>query len=77
MIVDDYRAAEYIAGVLEGATEMICVELDGASNKYTISSKAKVNLSRPLTNYAHLFVKMESGKVSHLVTSEGVVASLK
>ena len=77
MIVDDYRAAEYIAGVLDGTTDMICVDLDGASNKYTISSKAKVNFSRPLTNYAHLFVKMESGKVSHLVTSKGVVASLK
>ena len=78
MIVDDYRSAEYIAGVLEGTSDdMELVVLDGTSNKCTISSKAKINISRPLTNYAHLFVKMDSGKVSHLVTSKGVVASLK
>ena len=78
MIVDDYRAAEYIAGVLDGtSSSMTELDLAGKSNPVEISAKAKVNLTRPLTNYAHLFVLLENGKVSHLETSEGVTASLK
>ena len=77
MIVDDYRAAEYIAGVLDGtSSSMTELDLAGKSNPVEISAKAKVNFTRPLTNYAHLFVLLENGKVSHLETSEGVTASL-
>lgn len=78
MIVDDYRSAEYIAGVLEGtSSSMTELDLAGKSNPVEISTKAKINFSRPLTNYAHLFVMLENGKVSHLVTSKGVEASIK
>jgi hypothetical protein len=77
-MLNDYGAAELIAGVLDGTSSaMTEVDLAGKANPFEISTKAKLNISRPVENVAHLFVLLENGKVSPLVTSESVTVSLR
>lgn len=77
-MLNDYGAAELIAGVLDGTSSaMTEVDLAGKANPFEISTKAKLNIARPVENVAHLFVLLENGKVSPLVTSESVTVSLR
>ena len=77
-MLNEYGAAELMAGVLDGTSSaMTEVDLAGKANPFEISTKAKVNIARPVENVAHLFVLLENGKVSPLVTSESVTVSLR
>ena len=53
---------------------MKSIDLAGKSNPVRISGTAVDNLRRDVMHYAHVFVLMNDGKVSHLVTSKGVLA---
>lgn len=77
-MLNEYGAAELMAGVLDGTSSaMTEVDLAGKANPFEISTKAKVNIARPVENVAHLFVLLENGKVSPFVTSETVTVSLR
>jgi hypothetical protein len=77
-MLNEYGAAELMAGVLDGTSSaMTEVDLAGKANPFEISTKAKFNIARPVENVAHLFVLLENGKVSPLVTSESVTVSLR
>ncbi len=77
-MLNEYGAAELMAGVLDGTSSaMTEVDLAGKANPFEISTKAKVNFARAVENVAHLFVLLENGKVSPLVTSETVTVSLR
>ena len=77
-MLNDFGAAELMAGVLDGTSSaMTEVDLAGKANPFEISTKAKLNIARPVENVAHLCVLLEKGKVSPLVTSESVTVSLR
>lgn len=75
MIIDDYNEAVYVSeALLNSSSTMKSIDLAGKSNPVRISGTAEDNLSRDVMHYAHVFVLMNDGKVSHLVTSNGVLA---
>lgn len=74
MNIGEYTAAEYIAGALEGNSEMKVIELTGNTDSVEVSGTAVDNMRRDVTQYVHAFVLMDSGKVSHIMTSNGVLA---
>lgn len=75
MIIDDYNEAVYVSeALLNSSSTMKSIDLAGKSNPVRISGTAVDNLRRDVMHYAHVFVLMNDGKVSHLVTSKGVLA---